>query len=126
MGREPVTGVLLAGGLSRRMGGGDKGLLPLDYEKSWPGVWEYATAWDIGKAAKDWPQMTFVIYHAALRAFLRIIRGPRRPFGTPCMMIGVPLPSGVTGRKASLARLRGATLGGASWGASMRYRPSPE
>jgi uncharacterized protein len=47
-----------------------KGLLPLDYEKSWPGIWEYATAWDIGKAAKDWPQMTFVIYHAALRAFL--------------------------------------------------------
>jgi molybdopterin-guanine dinucleotide biosynthesis protein A len=29
MGTEPVTGVLLAGGLSRRMGGGDKGLLPL-------------------------------------------------------------------------------------------------
>jgi molybdopterin-guanine dinucleotide biosynthesis protein A len=26
----PVTGVLLAGGQSRRMGGGDKGLLPLD------------------------------------------------------------------------------------------------
>src|SRR5262249_60443544 len=29
MGTEPVTGVLLAGGLSRRMGGGDKGLLSL-------------------------------------------------------------------------------------------------
>lgn len=27
--REPVTGVILAGGLSRRMGGGDKGLLDL-------------------------------------------------------------------------------------------------
>jgi hypothetical protein len=47
-----------------------KGLLPVDYEKSFAGVWEYATAWDIGKAAKDWPQITFVIYHAALRAFL--------------------------------------------------------
>src|SRR5205085_1529875 len=34
-----------------------KGLLPPDYEKSFAGVWEYATAWDIGKAAKDWPQM---------------------------------------------------------------------
>src|SRR5437763_7998765 len=47
-----------------------KGLLPLDYEKSWPGVWEYNTVWDVGKAAKDWPQVNFVIYHSALRAFL--------------------------------------------------------
>jgi predicted TIM-barrel fold metal-dependent hydrolase len=47
-----------------------KGLLPADYEKSWPGVWEYATVNDLGKAARDWPQVNFVIYHAALRAFL--------------------------------------------------------
>ncbi len=47
-----------------------KGLLPVDYEKSWPGVWEYATVRDVGKAAKDWPQINFVIYHAALRPFL--------------------------------------------------------
>jgi len=47
-----------------------KGLLPLDYEKSWPGVWEYATVSDLGKAAKDWPQINFVMYHGALRAFL--------------------------------------------------------
>jgi len=46
--------------------------LPPDYEKKFAGVWEYATAWDIGKAAKDWPQMTFVIYHSALRAFLEL------------------------------------------------------
>jgi predicted TIM-barrel fold metal-dependent hydrolase len=44
-----------------------KGLLPADYEKSWPNVWQYASAWDIGKAAKDWPQMNFIIYHACLR-----------------------------------------------------------
>ncbi|MCZ6803909.1 MAG: amidohydrolase family protein [Proteobacteria bacterium] len=44
-----------------------KGLLPADYEKSWPDVWQHATAWDIGKAAKDWPQMNFIIYHSALR-----------------------------------------------------------
>ena len=37
------------------------------YEKSFAGVWEYATAADIGKAAKDWPQMNFVVYHSALR-----------------------------------------------------------
>jgi predicted TIM-barrel fold metal-dependent hydrolase len=47
-----------------------KGLLPADYEKSWPGVWEYATVNDLGKAARDWPQINFVMYHAALRAFL--------------------------------------------------------
>ena len=47
-----------------------KGLLPADYEKSWPGVWQYNTVWDVGKAAKDWPQINFVIYHAALRPFL--------------------------------------------------------
>jgi len=46
-----------------------KGLLPADYEKSWPSVWEYNTVWDVGKAAKDWPQVTFVIYHSALRMF---------------------------------------------------------
>ncbi len=47
-----------------------KGLLPADYEKSWPGVWEYATVADLGKAARDWPRINFVMYHAALRAFL--------------------------------------------------------
>jgi predicted TIM-barrel fold metal-dependent hydrolase len=47
-----------------------KGLLPADYEKSWPGVWQYNTAWDVGQAAKDWPQINFVIYHGALRPFL--------------------------------------------------------
>ncbi|HEX2438353.1 MAG TPA: amidohydrolase family protein [Methylomirabilota bacterium] len=46
-----------------------KGLLPADYEKSWPGVWEYATVSDLGKAAKDWPKLNFVIYHGALRPF---------------------------------------------------------
>src|SRR5712671_4891625 len=49
-----------------------KGLLPPDYEKSFAGVWEYATTWDLGKAAKDWPQMNFVVYHAALRPFLEL------------------------------------------------------
>jgi predicted TIM-barrel fold metal-dependent hydrolase len=46
-----------------------KGLLPADYEKTWPGVWEYATVRDVGKAARDWPQLNFVVYHAALRPF---------------------------------------------------------
>jgi uncharacterized protein len=47
-----------------------KGLLPKDYETSIPNAWHYATVDDVGKAAKDWPQMTFVIYHSALRAFV--------------------------------------------------------
>jgi hypothetical protein len=49
-----------------------KGLLPPDYEKSFAGVWEYATVADLGKAAKDWPQMNFVVYHSALRPFLEL------------------------------------------------------
>jgi predicted TIM-barrel fold metal-dependent hydrolase len=48
-----------------------KGLLPRDYESAIPGgAWKYANVDDLGKAAKDWPQMNFVIYHSALRAFL--------------------------------------------------------
>jgi len=48
-----------------------KGLLPKDYETSIPGgAWRYANVDDLPKAAKDWPQINFVIYHAALRAFL--------------------------------------------------------
>ncbi|MEO8627362.1 MAG: amidohydrolase, partial [Betaproteobacteria bacterium] len=39
-----------------------KGLLPLDYEKSWAAVWQHATVDDVPKAAKDWPQLNFVIY----------------------------------------------------------------
>jgi predicted TIM-barrel fold metal-dependent hydrolase len=46
-----------------------KGLMPADYEQSWANVWQYNTAWDIGKAAKDWPQLNFVIYHGCLQSF---------------------------------------------------------
>ncbi|MGQ4807806.1 hypothetical protein NKDENANG_01166 [Candidatus Entotheonellaceae bacterium PAL068K] len=49
-----------------------KGLMPADYEKSWKDVWKYNTPWDIGKAAQDWPQLNFVIYHGCLRAFLEL------------------------------------------------------
>jgi hypothetical protein len=47
-----------------------KGLMPADYEQSWAGVWQYNTPWDIGKAAKDWPDLNFIYYHGCLRAFL--------------------------------------------------------
>src|SRR5215469_15950905 len=49
-----------------------KGIMPPDYENSWKGLREYATCWDIGKAAKDWPQMNFVTYHSALRPFTEL------------------------------------------------------
>jgi uncharacterized protein len=47
-----------------------KGLMPRDYEKAFAGTWESATVMDLGKAAKDWPGMNFVIYHSALRPWL--------------------------------------------------------
>jgi uncharacterized protein len=48
-----------------------KGLMPRDYETSIPGGgWKYATVEDLPKAAKDWPQINFVIYHSAIRTFL--------------------------------------------------------
>jgi uncharacterized protein len=42
-----------------------KGLLPSNYKSVLPDVWKYATVEDVPKAAKDWPQVSFVIYHAA-------------------------------------------------------------
>jgi uncharacterized protein len=47
-----------------------KGLMPRDYEKAFAGTWENATVHDLGRAAKDWPKMNFVIYHSALRPWL--------------------------------------------------------
>ena len=49
-----------------------KGLMPADYETSWPNVWQYQTPRDIVKAAKDWPQINFIIYHSCLRPFLEL------------------------------------------------------
>ena len=44
-----------------------KGLYPPSTEKRWPNLTPYATVDDVGKAAKDWPQIRFVIYHSAFR-----------------------------------------------------------
>jgi predicted TIM-barrel fold metal-dependent hydrolase len=49
-----------------------KGLMPADYMTSWADMWQYATVWDVGKAAKDWPQINFVIYHSAMPPFLEL------------------------------------------------------
>lgn len=44
-----------------------KGLLPPDYRKSWSKLWEYGTVQDVLTAARDWPDLNFIIYHSALR-----------------------------------------------------------
>ena len=49
-----------------------KGLLPANFEQSMPDLWEYAKVDDLPKAAKDWPDINFVIYHAAFRPFLEL------------------------------------------------------
>src|SRR6266581_5564058 len=44
-----------------------KGLFAPALEKQFPRLTEYADVRDIGKAAKDWPQLNFIIYHSAYR-----------------------------------------------------------
>ena len=44
-----------------------KGLFPPSAEKAFPNLRAYADVDDVGKAAKDWPQLNFVIYHSAYR-----------------------------------------------------------
>ena len=44
-----------------------KGLYPLSTSQRFPQLLEYADVRDVGKAAKDWPQLNFIIYHSAFR-----------------------------------------------------------
>jgi hypothetical protein len=44
-----------------------KGLFPPSVEKLVPNLRPYADVSDVGRAAKDWPQLNFVIYHSAYR-----------------------------------------------------------
>ncbi len=57
-----------------------KGLMPADYRDSWPEVWKYQTPFDLEKAAADWPQLNFVIYHGCLRPFMDAPGEPFRAF----------------------------------------------
>ena len=47
-----------------------KGLLPVDWQSfdNWP----YAAVDDVVKAAKDWPELNFIIYHSGFRAFMDV------------------------------------------------------
>jgi len=44
-----------------------KGLFAPGVEQRFPKLRPYADAGDVGKAAKDWPQLNFLIYHSAYR-----------------------------------------------------------
>jgi hypothetical protein len=44
-----------------------KGLFPPSVEKQFPHLVAYSDVRDVGKAAKDWPQLNFIIYHGAYR-----------------------------------------------------------
>lgn len=83
-----------------------KGLLPDDYLKSYEN-WRYATVEDLPKAARDWPRLTFVIYHAAIRPgrpgqeYLREVeRSGRVPWVTD--LAEIPAKYGVSNVMADL------------------------
>jgi predicted TIM-barrel fold metal-dependent hydrolase len=44
-----------------------KGLFNEDTEKQFPNLRPYVDVRDVGQAAKDWPQLNFIIYHSAYR-----------------------------------------------------------
>jgi uncharacterized protein len=44
-----------------------KGLFPPSVEKSFPNLRGYVDVSDVGQAAKDWPQLNFIIYHSGYR-----------------------------------------------------------
>ena len=44
-----------------------KGLFPPSVEKQFPQLRPFVDVSDVGKAAKDWPQLNFVIYHSGYR-----------------------------------------------------------
>jgi predicted TIM-barrel fold metal-dependent hydrolase len=44
-----------------------KGLFPPSVEKQFPHLLSHSDVRDVGKAAKDWPKLNFIIYHSAYR-----------------------------------------------------------
>jgi len=44
-----------------------KGLFPPHTERSFPQLLGYANVEDVARAARDWPQLNFIIYHSAYR-----------------------------------------------------------
>jgi uncharacterized protein len=48
-----------------------KGLMPMNFLKHFAN-WKYGSVDDVPKAARDWPQLNFIIYHAAFRPSLHV------------------------------------------------------
>jgi predicted TIM-barrel fold metal-dependent hydrolase len=44
-----------------------KGLFPPSVERQYPHLLGYCNVNDVGQAAKDWPQLNFIVYHSAYR-----------------------------------------------------------
>jgi hypothetical protein len=44
-----------------------KGLFPPSVERQYPHLRAYCDVRDVGRAAKDWPMLNFIVYHAAYR-----------------------------------------------------------
>jgi predicted TIM-barrel fold metal-dependent hydrolase len=44
-----------------------KGLYPPETSEKFPNLLPYADVRDVGQAAKDWPQLNFIVYHSAFR-----------------------------------------------------------
>lgn len=44
-----------------------KGLYPPSVTKNFPNLLQYADVRDVAKAAKDWPELNFIIYHSGFR-----------------------------------------------------------
>ncbi len=44
-----------------------KGLFPPSVEKQYPHLLQYSDVRDVARAAKDWPQLNFIIYHGGYR-----------------------------------------------------------
>jgi predicted TIM-barrel fold metal-dependent hydrolase len=57
-----------------------KGLLPADAEKQMPGVTKHSMVDDVGRAAKDFPDITFVVYHAGYHPLPRPNADQERAF----------------------------------------------
>jgi predicted TIM-barrel fold metal-dependent hydrolase len=44
-----------------------KGLFPESVAKQFPHLLPYCDVRDVAKAAKDWPQLNFIVYHGGYR-----------------------------------------------------------
>jgi predicted TIM-barrel fold metal-dependent hydrolase len=53
-----------------------KGLMPADDYTTFEN-WRHAAVDDVAKAAKDWPELNFIIYHSAVRPFFDMVKHNR-------------------------------------------------